>query len=196
MMHKYFTLAWAALLIMLMLTGCGEGDTSTAKKVTSMPAIVDIDEEGHFENILQAVDRTVGKRSQTMQMGAMKSATYMFDGPIETVVQLVEPLVTELGYEPVDKEALGDGFQQGMEHMQNVTNMEINLLGQRMYQHQNGNIFSVMRMDITSEMENTSTHMQMLTVQMMNPRKMTESHSNSKASDQPQTSASPQETKE
>lgn len=163
-----------ATLMPLAVIGCGKADNNSAEKTTTLPRLVEIDEDGEFESILNEVDKAIGKRFQSMQMGAMISATYQYDGSIDKVAEIIEPMAIKAGYSPVDNDTSQQAIADGQKHMQEMANMEIKMIESKMYQHENGNMITIMRMDISSDAPKMQMDMSMLTVQMMNPNKMSE----------------------
>jgi len=184
MITKICRVALTAFLPLAIL-GCGNADNNSTQKVTAPPQLVEIDEDGQFETILNEVDKVAGNRFQSMQMEAMTSASYQYDGSIDEIVKVVEPIALKAGYSPMDSEMTEDAIAGGQEHIQEIANMEMDMIGTKMYQHKNGNLISISRMNISSDSPKMEMNMKLLTVQMMNPKKMSDEHSASKSTGTP-----------
>jgi len=113
------------------------------------------------------VDNAIGKRFQSMQMDAMDSATYEYDGPIQTVLDIVAPIAKKSGFSDATAD-LTNGMGAAEQEMQKKMGIDMKSVEQKMFTHPNGDTLMVSRMDISSE----SMHMKMLTIQLMNPSKM------------------------
>lgn len=150
--------------------------TTNSKTTTAvLLPVVEIDEDGQFEEILKAVDRVAGKRLLTKKEGAMIFATYQFSGSIDTVMEVIDPIAKRIGYSLAEQGLKNQDFDEGQEHMKGITDMkmEIDLTGSEMYQHKNGNVIHVQSMDVTNNILKASTKMKMVSIQLVNPQKMT-----------------------
>lgn len=159
----FLTLAFIAITV-----GCQtQSETSTAKNniAVSGPASEKLD----FDALLLAVDGAIGKRFQSMQMEAMNSATYNYDGPIQAVVDIVGPLAAKAGFTE-ETQGPTDGMSVAEKEMQEKMGIDMKSLEQKMWTHPNGDALLVARMDMSSK----EMDMKMLTVQIMNPKKMSQ----------------------
>ena len=157
------------LLHMIFACGCqSESDTPTktntiAKPNTTPPQSLD------FDALLTAVDDAIGERFQAMQMDAMNSASYRYDGPIKTVVDIVAPIAIAAGFTQAnDHPTLGTG--EAEKEMQAKMGINMSSVDQTMYTHPNGDTLMIARMDLS----NDDIDMKMLMIQKMNPKKMSE----------------------
>lgn len=116
----------------------GTGSTTDDGSVTETPRL-------DFEALLNSVDNAIGKRLQSMQLDAMESAAYQYNGPLEKVLNVVTPIATENGFsaetgdldhtvEQKMKEVMANGVMQMVDHM--------------MFAHPNGDILTISRMAI------------------------------------------------
>lgn len=122
-----------------------------------------------FDAMLNSVDSEIGKRFQAMQMEAMNSASYQYDGPIKKVVDIIEPIALATGFmEQKDRPAIGAG--EAEKEMQSKMGMSMSAGEQKMYVHPNGDTLMIIRMDVA----NKDIDMKMLMVQLMNPKKMSD----------------------
>jgi uncharacterized lipoprotein YehR (DUF1307 family) len=170
MKPSIFTVVLAAIVPLAVL-GCGNADNSSSPNAGDQPLAAEIDEAGQFELMLKEVDKVIGERFQSMQMGAMTSVSYQYDGSIDKVVDVVEPMAIKAGYLPMDDDTTEQSFAEGHKQMQQMTNMKMKMIGSKTYMHEDGNLISISRMDISSDAPKMQMNMQMLTVQMMNPKK-------------------------
>lgn len=122
-----------------------------------------------FNALLSAVDDGIGERFQAMQMDAMNSATYQYDGPIKTVVEIVDPIAKKAGFTAASDPPISD-MGEAEREMQAKMGINISSFEQKMYTHPNGDTLMIARMD----MSNDEIDMKMLTVQLMNPKKMSD----------------------
>jgi hypothetical protein len=157
------------LLQMILAGGCqSESDAPTATNNIVEPNTTPL-QSLDFDALLTAVDDAIGERFQAMQMDAMNSATYQYDGPIKTVVDIVDPIAIAAGFTRAnDQPTLGMG--EAEKEMQAKMGLNMSSVDQTMYTHPNGDTLMIARMD----MSNDDIDMKMLTVQMMNPKKMSE----------------------
>src|SRR6478672_8326321 len=66
-----------------------------------------------FKSLLISLDGAIGKRFQSMQMDAMESVTYQYDGPMQTVLDIVAPVARKSGFFETDiNQASGSGAAQ------------------------------------------------------------------------------------
>ena len=86
---------------------------------------------------------------------------------MEEVTAVVDPLLTEMGYSPVDSNSTED-LPAAAKEMQEKMGMEMKNMRSKAYKHKNGNMISVSRMDISHDEKD----MNMLTVHLMNPQLM------------------------
>jgi hypothetical protein len=164
-----------ATTVLAMIFGFWAWSTSTTKITSAALPVVNIDEDGQFEEMLKAVDNVLGNRLQYMKMGAMISATYQFSGSIDTVVEVIDPLVKQSGYSSVERDVTKQSLQEGQEQMNALADTKMDMTGSKMYMHKSGNVIHVLSMDITNNTWETPVKMKMLTIQMMNSKKMSES---------------------
>ncbi len=162
------------LLCLLLLTvivagGCrSETDSVTSANTTATSSEAP-SESLDFDALLTAIDDAIGKRFQAMQMDAMNSASYQYDGPIKTVVDIIEPIAKTAGFTP-GGDTPTNGMGEAEKEMQAKMGFNMTAVDQKMYTHPNGDTLMIARMD----MSNDDIDMKMLTVQLMNPKKMSE----------------------
>jgi hypothetical protein len=157
------------VLGLIVFGGCNsETDSTTATKSVATSNETP-SESLDFDALLTAVDNAIGKRFQAMQMDAMNSASYQYDGPIKTVVDIVDPIAKKAGFTP-DSELPTLGMGEVEKEMQAKMGINMNSVDQKMYTHPSGDTLMIARMD----MSNDDIDMKMLTVQLMNPKKMSE----------------------
>lgn len=148
--------------VILFVIGCGD-DSSVERN----PHAGKIDSDGSFAQLLNEVDKKIGTRFQSMEMEAMVSATYMYNGALEEITTIVDPLVKEMGYSGIDANATED-LSTTAKEMQEKMGMKMKNMQSKAYKHKNGNMISVSRMDIS----HSEKDMNMLTVHLMNPKLM------------------------
>jgi hypothetical protein len=153
-----------SIAYLLLLVGCKESASED-----SSPSSSKIDPDGSFSRVLDELDSAIGERFQSMEMAAMVSATYMYDGSIDEVVAVVDPLVTKMGYEGSDKNPMDKLLSEAADEQKKMGMSMQNVSG-RNYKHKNGNMIIIMRMDVAHE----KREMKMLTVQLLNPGLMSE----------------------
>lgn len=122
-----------------------------------------------FEALLEAVDKAIGPRFQAMQMMAMSSASYQYDGSFDAVVEVVEPIVIEAGFKVVADEGdtrMGEAEQS----MQSQMGFEMETKEQRTYLHPNGDTLMLVK----TKVSNDELDMTLLNVQLMNAGKMSQ----------------------
>jgi len=160
---------YALLLFAIFAGGCqSEADTSTATS-TVVERNTNPSQSLDFDALLTAVDDAIGKRFQSMQMDAMNFASYQYDGPIKTVVDIVDPIAKSAGFtQDNDQPTIWMG--EAEKEMQAKMGINMSSVDQAMYTHLNGDTLMIARMD----MSNNDIDMKMLTVQLMNPMKMSE----------------------
>lgn len=159
------------LLFIFAMFACGcqsEADTSAAIG-TAVERTPTQSKSLDFDALLTAVDNAIGKRFQSMQMDAMNSASYQYDGPIKTAVDIVDPIAKSAGFVKADKTP-GIGMGEAEKEMQAKMGFNMSSVGQAMYTHPNGDTLVIARMD----MSNADIDMKLLTIQLMNPKKMSE----------------------
>jgi len=173
-MNKIIVTVPLSLALLVSITGCGKADSNSSTAVSPTESVPEIDGTAQFESILQKVDAVIGKRFQSMQMAGMTMASYQFDGPIDTVVDIVEPLVIENGYSVGNDDMMKNAMEQGQAEQAMMPNANMDLVGSKTYQHENGNMINIMRMDVSVQIPDApaATEMQMLTIQMTNVEKM------------------------
>ena len=120
-----------------------------------------------FEALLSSVDNAIGKRYQSMQMDAMESATYQYDGPIQTVLDIVGPIAKKSGFSDATAD-LASGMGAAEQEMQKKMGIDMKSVERKLFTHPNGGTLTVSRMDVSSD----DLNMKMLTIQLMNPTKM------------------------
>lgn len=153
------------LLSVTVTCGCRAETGSATAKSNEAPSSEGLD----FDAMITAVDNAIGKRFQSMQMDAMNSVSYQYDGPIKTVVDIVDPFAKTAGFTPnSDEPTVGMG--EAEKDMQARMGINMSSFDQKMYTHPNGDTLVIVRMD----MSNADVDMKMLTVQLMNPKKMSE----------------------
>jgi len=157
--HTALTLIFCAALV---ATGC------QPTSVLETDSSVDTSEQRlDFEALLASVDDVIGMRFQSMQIGGIESATYKYGGPIETVLDIVEPVAKKHGFSKKTDE-LKNAMGTAELEMQERMGIEMNNLDHRLFAHSNGDTLVVSRMD----MSNDNMDMKMLTIQLMNPKDM------------------------
>ena len=88
---------YALLLFAIFAGGCqSEADTSTATS-TVVERNTNPSQSLDFDALLTAVDDAIGKRFQSMQMDAMNSASYQYDGPLRPSLTLLTQSQNRLG---------------------------------------------------------------------------------------------------
>ena len=162
------------LLLALFTSGCGPSDENRTANPVASPSGGVSEHAAFFEEVLGDVDSLIGKRFQSMQMEAMSSASYMYDGTIDKITEVVDPLAEQAGFASDSSGAFDEHFQEGLDQMRAMPNMEMEVLGNKTYTHEDGTMLLLMRADITQNFNNQQVDMKMLTVQMMNPAKMSE----------------------
>ncbi|EMB17123.1 signal peptide protein [Rhodopirellula europaea 6C] len=155
------------LLSIIFAGGCTSETNSTTAGNPSAASKESPSESLDFDALLIAVDNAIGKRFQAMQMDAMNSASYQYDGPIKTVVDIVDPIAKKAGFTPTE-ERPSDSMGEAEKEMQAKMGINMNSIDRKMYTHPNGDTLMIARMD----MSNDDIDMKMLTVQRMNPKKM------------------------
>ncbi|WP_236624242.1 hypothetical protein [Rhodopirellula baltica] len=163
------SLLYVLLLCMLCAVGCqSESDgpiaTNTVDERNTAPS-----QSLDFDALLTAVDDAIGNRFQAMQMDAMNSATYQYGGPIKAVVDIVDPIAKDSGFTLSDDQSTA-GMGEAEKEMQAKMGINMSSVDQVMYTHPSGDTLMIVRMD----MSNDDIDMKMLTVQLMNPKKMSE----------------------
>jgi hypothetical protein len=123
-----------------------------------------------FKSLLNTVDEAIGKRFQSMQMEGMESVTYQYDGPFQTVVDIVAPIARKSGFTEESIE-LGDGMGAAQQEMQQKLGMDMQSVEQKMFTNPKGDTLIVSRMNIA----NADLVMKLLTIHFMNPSKMSAS---------------------
>lgn len=121
----------------------------------------------NFEALLSSVDKAIGKRFQSMQMGGMKSATYRYDGPIQTVLDIVAPIAKKSGFSEMTVD-LANGMGAAEQQLQQKLSIDMKLVEQKMFTHPSGDTLTVMKMDMSSN----DLDMKLLTIHLMNPTKI------------------------
>lgn len=119
-----------------------------------------------FDGLLADIDRAIGKRLQSMQMEGMESASYQYDGPMETVVDIVAPVAQSAGF--LEESDSDSDDADTTNQMMNQMGMQVKSLEQRNFAHPNGDMLVVSKMDIA----NDDVEMHLLAVHYMNPTKM------------------------
>jgi hypothetical protein len=147
--------------------------TVTPKPIRDALPIVEVDDNGQFEEILKAVDRVAGKRLNSMQFGAMVSATYQYSGSLDKVTKVIDPIAKRNGYSTAESDETNQALQQGLDHANPLGNMKLDMAASKMYNHSNGNIIEVVTMDMKN-MFKVPTRMKFLSVQLMSSEKMPE----------------------
>jgi hypothetical protein len=167
MASRYLQLV--ALALTLGAIGCQSGSDAPTSKASANDADRADARTLDFDALLKEVDAAIGKRFQSMQMAAMDSASYQYDGPIEPVIDIVRPVAEKAGFAEVTGAC---GGQMGPAESEMVGNMGMDMksIAQRTWTHPNGDTLSVARMDVTSD----KLSMKMLSVHLMNPKKMAE----------------------
>jgi hypothetical protein len=100
-------------------------------------------------------------------MDGMESASYQYDGPMQTVVDIVAPIATRSGFTETNID-LTSGMDAAQKRMSQKLAMAMSSREQKMFTHPNGEMLIVLRMDIST----SDRQAKLLTVQYMNPRKM------------------------
>jgi hypothetical protein len=150
-----------ALCIAISEIGCRpKSDTSTKNSNADGQRL-------DFEALLTSVDNAIGKRFQSMQMDAMESATYKYDGPMQRVLDIVAPIAKKSGFAEATVD-LANGMGAAEQEMQKKMGVDMKSVEQKMFPHPSGDTLIVARMDIS----NNDLDIKMLTIQLMNPKKM------------------------
>lgn len=157
------------LLSVIVASGCRSETGSTTQETTAETSGKASSESLDFDTLLTAVDNAIGERFQAMQMDAMNSASYQYDGPIKTVVDIVDPIAKKAGFTPNDDQPTMD-MGEAEKEMQAKMGFNMSSVDPKMYNHPNGDTLMIARMD----MSNDDIDMKLLTVQLMNPKKMSE----------------------
>lgn len=162
-MKKHLLLV-AVLCMAMHIVGCQQR-SDTPGNVPSASTTGDAKtSQLNFETLLEAVDSSIGKRYQSMQMEGMVSATYQYSGPIEKVVEIVAPRAVDAGFsEKTDSETFGAGPAE--EEVQEKMGFDMKSVQKRVFTHPNGDVLTVMMMNISSN----DLEMSLLTIQLMNP---------------------------
>jgi hypothetical protein len=121
----------------------------------------------NFEALLSSVDKAIGKRFQSLQMGGMESATYQYDGPMQTVLDIVAPIARRSGFTEVAVDLAG-AMGAAEQEMPKQLNIDMQSVEQRVFTHPSGDTLAVMKM----HMSNKDLDMKMIIIQLMNPKKM------------------------
>jgi hypothetical protein len=152
-----------ALCVAISEIGCqSKSDSSNGN-----PNAVTNGQQLDFEALLTSVDNAIGKRFQSMQMDAMESATYQYGGPIQTVLDIVAPIAKKSGFSEATV-GLANDMGAAEQEMQKKLGIDMKSVEQKMFTHPSGDTLMVSRMDISNE----GLDMKMLTIQLMNPKKM------------------------
>jgi len=162
-------LLYVLLLFAFFVVGCkSESDTADATKTDSTGDTTQTDILD-FDVLLAKVDNAIGKRFQAMQMEGMNSVSYQYDGPIETVVDIVEPIAKASGFsEAKNEHEMGMG--EAEKEMQAKMGIDMSAIEQKMYTHPNGDTLVIVRMDMSNE----DIDMKILAINMMNSKKMSD----------------------
>jgi hypothetical protein len=171
-----------ALCVVISEIGCQPKSDTPNKNSNAVNGNVTNGQRLDFEALLTSVDNAIGKRFQSMQMGAMESATYQYDGPIQTVLDIVAPIAEKSGFSETTAD-LADGMGAAEQEMQKKLGINMKSVEQKMFTHPSGDTLNVSKMDISNE----GMNMKMLTIQLMNPKKMADfGKTMTKPSSQPQ----------
>ncbi|MEM6691687.1 MAG: hypothetical protein AAF664_19815, partial [Planctomycetota bacterium] len=90
-------------------------------------------------------------------------------GPMQTVVDLVNPIAKQAGFTATSDESIGK-MGKAEKEMQAKMGIKVNSSDQKMYTHSNGDTLMISRMDMSSD----EIEMKMLTVHLMNAKKMSD----------------------
>jgi hypothetical protein len=112
----------------------------------------------------------IGKRFESMEMAGMESATYQYDGPIETVLEIVRPIAEECGFSE-DARVPESGMGPAEQEMQKRMGINVAMVEHTMFTHPNGDLLTVSRVDASRE----GSDMKMLTIHLMDQREMFDS---------------------
>ena len=160
-------LQFVVLTIAALTIGCqSQSDLPTSQPVAPVSNGADspvLD----FDSLLKAINGAMGKPFQSMQMDAMQSASYKYEGSIQVVADIVGPIVERAGFSESADNMADKAGAEGKE-MQEKMGIDIKPIEQKMWTHPNGDTVMVARMDMSSK----DVSMKMLTVHMMNPKKM------------------------
>lgn len=172
----------AALCVVISVIGCQPKAETSTKNSNAVNGNVASGRPLDFEALLSSVDKAIGKRFQSMQMDAMDSATYQYDGPIQTVLEIVAPIAKKSGFSDSTAD-LTNGMGAAEQEMQKKMGINMKSVEQKMFTHPNGDTLMVSRMDISNE----GMDIKMLAIQLMNPKKMADfGKTMTKPSSQPQ----------
>ena len=147
--------------------GCQPNADTATKSANAKNGSVTESQRLDFDALLASVDVAIGKRFQSMQMDAMDSATYKYDGPIQTILDIVAPIAKKSGFSEQTAD-LAAGMGPAELEMQKKIGIDMKSVEQKMFTHPSGDTLIVSRIDLSNE----GTDMKRLTLQLMNPKKM------------------------
>ncbi len=160
-------IALSCLVFALMASssGCQKKTETPPDKAPVVAAKPQLD----FDAILTAVEGVAGNRFQSMNMDFMQSTSYQYSGPLEPILEIVAPQATAAGFSelPVDMGSLVD---ENMRAMQQKTGVDMQNMNGRVFTHPEGSTLTVSRVDVS----NQGMDLKLLTIQLMNTKKMTE----------------------
>ena len=156
-----------AFCVAILDIGCQPKSDTSAQNSNAVNGKVTNGQRLDFEALLTSVDNAIGKRFQSMQMDAMDSATYKYDGPIQTVLEIVAPIAKKSGFSEATVD-LANGMGAAEQEVQKKMGIDMKSVEQKMFTHPSGDTLIVSRMDMSSD----DLDMKMLTIQRMNPKKM------------------------
>ena len=134
-----FSRAVLLFVSVLVATGCGRGSGTSSG--------VD------FEAIQTALEAEVGDSFQAMQMQGMTSVTFRYDGAVQTVIDIVEPMATASGFRTIAKGGAGG---------------EVGAFEQATFKHPDGDVLAVTTMDVSTD----GNDMKRVVIQLMDSDQM------------------------
>ena len=138
------------LIVALCVAIAGFGCQSKSNTSTRNSSTVTNGQPLDFQALLASVDNAIGKRFQTMQMDAMESVTYQYDGPIQTVLDIVGPIAKKSGFSE-EKVDLANSMDAAQQEMQKKVGLDMKSVEQKMFTHPSGDTLMVSRMDVSNE---------------------------------------------
>lgn len=167
-MQKYLCFI-VALCLSISAIGCQSKSTSANKTSSDSTDQIASASPLDFDALLTSLDGTIGPRFQSMQMDSIQSTSYQYDGPIQAVLDIVEPIAKTAGFSEVSGD-MKNSMETAQQAMQEKMGVDMKSVTYHMFTHPSGETLGVSRMDIS----NKNMKLSLLTVQLMNPKKMAE----------------------
>ena len=149
------------MLSIVVFCGCNSESDPTNSENSTASSKESPSESIDFDAMLTAVDNAIGKRFQATQMESMNSASYQYDGPIKTVVDIVDPIAKKARFSSTEAH-VGEAEKE-MQAKAGVKSID-----QMTYTHPCGDFLTISRMDVSID----GVGMKLLLIQLMNPEKM------------------------